>query len=1355
MFRPTLPRLEVLEGREVPATFLVTNLNDSGPGSFRAALAAANDELANPGEDTITFADSTDQGFVRLLSPLPVVNTDLVVDAISTVGNELYPSLDAQGQFRVLQVAAGKTVVLSGVDILNGETVAGSPTSPTVGDGAGILNFGTLTLDRSLVRGNRTNANGAGVANFGTLTVTASRIGALNVTSLDPDTGRPFANVVRGGGRGGGIYNAGTLTVNRTQINNKNDNGAGSGIFSAGGVVRVEASFIDDRGYSGSSPDNFLTGAFGVVLQDATATLVNSTLYGVRVVNGSARLDFVTISGEEVVATYNGPDPGADYGLGLTVAGSAGVTVNNSIISANKLSINGVLTTVDVGVAETATLGGSDNVIGTLNGAVVPADQGGSLQPLLAALPTVTGESDAAINFVRLLQLNSPALNSGTANAAVQFDQRGLPRPTTGAVDAGAVQIQPPTTAPDGSDAAPFFTAQADSSSSVPAANGVLNNDTLVDGVSKTAVPGSVSNLVNLASVILNPDGSFTAVPMPGMAGPASFTYTAQNEYGRTSGPTRVTGVIQPPDRPTLRLDGIVPGDRNRTVTGVAEVRVFGTARPRALTAEDFPPEAGEVVVGVPEPVPGDPGLFRYPFTFTAVGPARPGVVLRFTFQDSFGSPNQGGAVDYRFDIGSPSAPVARPDRFNTLPNQPVSGTVRGQGDGADDVPDGATFAVASGPDRGRLSAFNADGTFTYVPATDDPSPATFRYALTAPGARSEADVTITIGETQAISPLPAPVFPAAQFALPVAGRQTLRVPAGRGLLTAFTDETQRFVANAPGVRVTSPNSTAFPVTVTGVELEGRLGTVELVPLDADNNPADGIARAANLLIDPATGAFNYTPPAGTPGGAILFRYRLTDTSFTSPPIIARVDVPAPLPFAPRTRLIAVGAGAGVGSTPIVWVYDAKTRLELFRFQAFESSFTGGVRVAVADVNQDGIDDIVCVPGPGGGPRVTFIDGASRLEVVGGQPILRVPGPADAARPAFLYSFFAFEEELRSGLHIAAGNPDDKADENGFFKPAVIAVAPGSSLDSTGAPRVVTYRVEGFTPFGPDGRSPDSRFTIPEGKSIYQIRSVAGGPDGSSLGNRFVFEQGFRGGVRLAVAQLDANEDTLEVVTVPGPSGGPRVRIWNETLTGDPRTGDPLNDFFAFDPNYRGGLFVAASDGLVVATQDAAPQFRDSDLDVFSDDVSTLPADLLTNELNRLPNRVTPGTASYTPPPVARLFAFSSLPDAGPTDAGLAATFVQPLFDATSVGGVRVAAGRVGTDRGLLVSEGQQSRDSRQRNNQTRSRAEFRSYTRAGTGSPPVPTGVVVPLADTLPNDESIIEFGLTVATSPLPVVNG
>jgi hypothetical protein len=48
--------LECLEDRRLPAIFLVENGLDSGVGSLRAAITAANDETNNPGADTIEFA---------------------------------------------------------------------------------------------------------------------------------------------------------------------------------------------------------------------------------------------------------------------------------------------------------------------------------------------------------------------------------------------------------------------------------------------------------------------------------------------------------------------------------------------------------------------------------------------------------------------------------------------------------------------------------------------------------------------------------------------------------------------------------------------------------------------------------------------------------------------------------------------------------------------------------------------------------------------------------------------------------------------------------------------------------------------------------------------------------------------------------------------------------------------------------------------------------------------------------------------------------------------------------------------------------------------------------------------------
>src|SRR5262249_35750823 len=51
--KPFRPHLEVLEDRALPSAFMVTNLLDSGAGSLREAVVAAN---ANPGADTIDFA---------------------------------------------------------------------------------------------------------------------------------------------------------------------------------------------------------------------------------------------------------------------------------------------------------------------------------------------------------------------------------------------------------------------------------------------------------------------------------------------------------------------------------------------------------------------------------------------------------------------------------------------------------------------------------------------------------------------------------------------------------------------------------------------------------------------------------------------------------------------------------------------------------------------------------------------------------------------------------------------------------------------------------------------------------------------------------------------------------------------------------------------------------------------------------------------------------------------------------------------------------------------------------------------------------------------------------------------------
>src|SRR5262245_33605521 len=78
-FRPTI---EVLEGRLVPATFLVTNTLDAGAGSLRQAILNANAKPNVGGvADRIEFKINGPNTQIALQSSLPDVKEAVVIDA--------------------------------------------------------------------------------------------------------------------------------------------------------------------------------------------------------------------------------------------------------------------------------------------------------------------------------------------------------------------------------------------------------------------------------------------------------------------------------------------------------------------------------------------------------------------------------------------------------------------------------------------------------------------------------------------------------------------------------------------------------------------------------------------------------------------------------------------------------------------------------------------------------------------------------------------------------------------------------------------------------------------------------------------------------------------------------------------------------------------------------------------------------------------------------------------------------------------------------------------------------------------------------------------------------------------------
>ena len=240
---------------------------------------------------------------------------------------------------------------------------------------------------------------------------------------------------------------------------------------------------------------------------------------------------------------------------------------------------------------------------------------------------------------------------------------------------------------------------------------------------------------------------------------------------------------------------------------------------------------------------------------------------------------------------------------------------------------------------------------------------------------------------------------------------------------------------------------------------------------------------------------------------------------------------------------------AGVTRTRPLYV----TRLEERLAPAAAPGHFAGLSVAWADVTGDGAADLTVCRGDG---TVRIANGLTGVTVREFTPFLGFSGPLSVAAgdltgdgrndivvgagfgggprvAAFdgvtgntFFDIMAFEESFRGGVTVAVGDVtgDGRSD---------IAVGAGYG----GGPRVV----------------------------------VLDGTTGTSVRTYFAYESQFRGGVSVALG--DVNDDGhAEVFTGSGPGGGPRLRTF------DGATGAVLRDQFVGDANARDGLAVAAGD---------------------------------------------------------------------------------------------------------------------------------------------------------------------------------
>ena len=162
-----------------------------------------------------------------------------------------------------------------------------------------------------------------------------------------------------------------------------------------------------------------------------------------------------------------------------------------------------------------------------------------------------------------------------------------------------------------------------------------------------------------------------------------------------------------------------------------------------------------------------------------------------------------------------------------------------------------------------------------------------------------------------------------------------------------------------------------------------------------------------------------------------------------------------------------------------------------------------GIRVSCGDLDNDGVDEIITVPGPGQ-PAAVCISHPNGSSVG---------------------CFNAYDASYIGGAYIAVGD--------------VVPTSPGLEIvtgaDAGGGPHVRVFSAIGTV-----------------------------------LREFFVYDPNFHGGVRVAAGDVDG-DGLAEIITAPGAGGGPHVKAFNGG-------GAVVDSFMAYAPNFTGGVFVAAAD---------------------------------------------------------------------------------------------------------------------------------------------------------------------------------
>jgi FKBP-type peptidyl-prolyl cis-trans isomerase len=372
----------------------------------------------------------------------------------------------------------------------------------------------------------------------------------------------------------------------------------------------------------------------------------------------------------------------------------------------------------------------------------------------------------------------------------------------------------------------------------------------------------------------------------------------------------------------------------------------------------------------------------------------------------------------------------------------------------------------------------------------------------------------------------------------PLEGRRML---AAVDLAIAITDGREVFEPGRPAI-TTIVVTNAGPDTATAARVSSPLPTIAgggnwtASYSPGATGPASGTGGIDATVTLPSGGSAIFTnvvtiPVAAT--GRLVSRATVTAAAGdvdSNPTNDSAVDVDT-LPI-----LVAAQDAAPQGR-PVVSVIDPFTGAVRHRFLAYERGFRGGVQVAVADVDRDGVDEIVTASGSGrvAEVRVFRPDGTELT--------------AFRARP--------YGGAYRGGIEVAAGDIDGDGDDD-----IVTTLSRGAGdvrvLRSEGT-RAVLAAGKSFRPFADDFRGGatvavadldgDRKGEIVVGSGVgttprVLVYSVTGSPRVVDSFRPFAADPGFAGGVSVSVARHDA-DGVPDILVAGGRGAGSATEVYD------------------------------------------------------------------------------------------------------------------------------------------------------------------------------------------------------------------